>query len=120
MYGTKKKMRGFDNDLISANIRIWNGEIVTDSRNVAAAFNKQHHHLLATIDNIKKKDIPGFPQMFFVSTAPDSYGRQQRIYYMNSAGFAMLTIGFTGKKACQLKAEYIKAFEDYTAAERSN
>lgn len=58
------------------------------------------------IDNIKK-DVPNFGEMFFETEAPDSYGRMQRIYYLNRDGFSLLVMGFTGKKAMQWKQKLI-------------
>lgn len=50
------------------------------------------------------------PSLFFESTYPDSYGRQQKYYECTRDGFALLAMGFTGKKALEWKLKYIAAF----------
>lgn len=90
-------------------LNVENGQPVASSREVAERFEKQHKHVLRDIDELKK-DVPNFGQMFFNGTAPDSYGRPQRVYLMNRDGFALLTMGFTNKKALAWKLKYIDAF----------
>lgn len=58
------------------------GEPVASSRQIAENFEKRHDHVIRDIDAIKK-DVPNFGEMFFETTAPDSYGREQRAYLMN-------------------------------------
>lgn len=48
--------------------------------------------------------------MFFETTLPDKYGREQPAYLMNRDGFSLLAMGFTGKKALQFKLKFIDAF----------
>ena len=96
-------------ELATVNVRIENDQLITDSRNVAEVFGKQHGHVLRDIQNIQK-DASNFGEMFFESTMPDSYGRQQRVYLMNRDGFTLLAMGFTGKDAMQWKLKYIDAF----------
>ena len=48
--------------------------------------------------------------MFFESTMPDSYGREQKVYFMNRDGFSLLAMGFTGSEAMKWKLKYIEAF----------
>lgn len=55
------------------------GEPVASSRQIAENFEKRHDHVIRDIDAIKK-DVPNFGEMFFETTAPDSYGREQRAY----------------------------------------
>lgn len=87
------------------------GEPVASSRQIAENFEKNHNHVLRDIDSLKK-DVSNFGQMFFETTAPDSYGREQRAYLMNRDGFTMLAMGFTGKAALEWKLKYIAAFND--------
>ncbi len=96
------------NDL-TVNVRMENDQMITDSRNVSECFGKRHDHILRDIENIKE-DSPNFGEMFFESTMPDSYGRNQKVYYMNRDGFTLLAMGFTGKEALQWKLKYISAF----------
>lgn len=90
-------------------VKIENDRMITTSRIVADTFNKRHDHVLRDIDNIKK-DVLNFGEMFFETEAPDSYGRQQRIYEMTRDGFTLLTMGFTGSEALQWKVKYLEAF----------
>lgn len=99
------------------NIRSQNGQAVTDSRGVAQHFDKQHSHVLRSVD-ILKKDISDFGEMFFETEMPDSYGRMQRCYLMNRDGFSILAMSFTGKKALEWKLKYIEAFNRMEAALR--
>ena len=87
------------------------GEPVASSRQIAENFEKNHNHVLRDIDSLKK-DVSNFGQMFFETTAPDSYGREQRAYLMNRDGFTLLAMGFTGKTALEWKLKYIAAFNE--------
>lgn len=86
-------------------------EPVASSRQIAENFEKNHNHVLRDIDSLKK-DVSNFGQMFFETTAPDSYGREQRAYLMNRDGFTLLAMGFTGKTALEWKLKYIAAFNE--------
>lgn len=86
-------------------------QAVTSSLQVAESFNKNHQHVLRSIDGLKK-DVSNFGQMFIETNLPDSYGRNRRGYYMNRDGFTLLAMGFTGDKALQFKLQYIKAFNE--------
>lgn len=100
------------NELVTINGQ----QVVTSSRNVAEHFEKQHKHVLEAIKNIiesaNEKDRPKIGLMFFESTEPDSYGREQKVYIMNRDGFALLVMGFTGKAALEWKLKYINAFNE--------
>ena len=85
------------------------GEPVASSRQIADNFEKRHDHVMRDIDAMKK-DVPNFGEMFFETTAPDSYGREQRAYLLNRDGFTLLAMGFTGKAALEWKLKYIQAF----------
>lgn len=87
------------------------GEPVASSRQIAENFEKNHNHVLRDIDSLKK-DVSNFGQMFFETTVPDSYGREQRAYLMNRDGFTLLAMGFTGKAALEWKLKYIAAFNE--------
>lgn len=87
------------------------GEPVASSRQIADNFEKRHDHVMRDIDAMKK-DVPNFGEMFFETTAPDRYGREQRTYLMNRDGFTLLAMGFTGKAALEWKLKYIAAFND--------
>lgn len=90
-------------------VEVKNDEVVTSSLQVAEVFEKNHRHVLRDVDNLKQ-DVPNFGQMFHESNEPDSYSRNRRVYYMTRDGFALLAMGFTGKKALEFKLQYIDAF----------
>ena len=96
------------NDII---LSMQNGEPVVSSRQIAENFEKNHRDVLRAVDNLKE-DVRNFAQMFFETTAPDSYGREQRAYLMNRDGFTLLAMGFTGKAALEWKLKYIAAFNE--------
>ena len=88
-----------------------NGEPVASSRQIAESFEKNHRDVLRAVDNLKE-DVRNFAQMFYETTVPDSYGREQRAYLMNRDGFTLLAMGFTGKAALEWKLKYIAAFNE--------
>jgi Rha family phage regulatory protein len=96
------------NDIILSN---QNGEPVASSRQIAENFDKNHRDVLRAVDNLKE-DVRNFAQMFFETTVPDSYSREQRAYLMNRDGFTLLAMGFTGKAALEWKLKYIAAFNE--------
>ena len=99
------------NELVLVNVRIDNEQMITDSRNVADVFNKRHDHVLRDIEAMRK-DVPNFGEMFFEGTMPDTYGREQKVFFMNRDGFSLLAMGFTGTEAMKWKLKYINAFNE--------
>lgn len=92
-------------------IRTVNKEEVTvvASLDIAETFEKRHDHVLRDVEKLKK-DIPNFGEMFFETTIPDAYGRNQKVFLMNRDGFTLLVMGYTGEKAMKFKLSYIKQF----------
>lgn len=101
-------------------VKVKNNQVVASSRQVAENFCKQHKHVLASIQKLTSAqfsaDVPEIGKMFFEATEPDTYGRQQKIYYMNRDGFSLLVMGFTGQKAIEWKIKYIQAFNQMEQA----
>lgn len=95
--------------LVSVKIDIIDDKFVVSSRTVSNDFKKRHDNVLRDIENIKK-DVLNFEEMFFETTLPDSYGREQKAFFMNRDGFTLLAMGFTGKEAMEWKVKYIQAF----------
>jgi Rha family phage regulatory protein len=83
---------------------------VTSSKNVAENFGKRHDNTIRDIENLLKEDPLNFEEMFKEGSEPDSYGRPQKVYYMNRDGFSFLVMGFTGSKAREFKLAYIDQF----------
>lgn len=95
-------------------VEVKNNQVVTSSRQVAKNFGKVHKSVLRNIYTLTSAqncaDVSKIKEMFFEATEPDTYGRQQKIYYMNRDGFSLLVMGFTGQKALEWKIKYIEAF----------
>lgn len=92
------------------NVIISNDQPVTSSKNIASNFGKRHDHVLRDIEILLLEDRPNFGEMFKEDTEPDSYGRPQKVYFMNRDGFSFLVMGFTGSKAREFKLAYIEQF----------
>lgn len=85
-------------------------QAVTSSLDVAETFEKQHKHVLAGIDELVGV-AENSADLFWEDTYIHPQNKQPyRMIYMNRDGFALLAMGFTGKKALQFKMEYIQAF----------
>lgn len=82
---------------------------VTSSLKVAEIFNKNHQHILETIDKLTVEN-PTVKDLFYQSSYINSRGREYRQVFMDKDGFTLLGMSFTGKKALQFKLDYIKAF----------
>ena len=105
--GSKQKTK--NNDISDNLVIMKERQAVTSSLQVTESFNKNHQHVLRSIDGLKK-DVSNFGQMFIETNLPDSYGRDRKAFYMNRDGFTLLAMGFTGKKALEFKLKYIDAF----------
>lgn len=93
------------NDII---LSTQNGEPVASSREVDKRFGKEHKHVLAAIRQILAAENSA--TKFFHETAFEYRGQRFPEYLMNCDGFALLTMGFTGKEAVTWKLKYIEAF----------
>lgn len=95
-------------------VTVYNHQLVTDSRQVAEHFEKQHQHVIRDIENLvnkaEEKDASKIGRMFFETAMPDAYGRMKRVYLMNRDGFSLLVMGFTGAKALEWKLKFLEAF----------
>lgn len=87
-----------------------NGEILTNSLDVAVKFGKRHDAILRDIENIIKSDSTILWNEMFKKSAYQSRGKDYKCYDMNRDGFSLLAMGFTGKKALEWKLKYINAF----------
>lgn len=72
---------------------------VTNSRDVAEWFGKQHAHVLRSIDGIladgDEDDASNFGAVAYV----DAKGESRRAFEMTQTGFVLLAFGFTGREA---------------------
>lgn len=97
------------------------GEILTtDSLQVAAVFGKPHYRVLRAIRALMA-DLPiaehaaFFGDMFVTAEIGNGATRQDPAYRITRDGFALLGMGFTGKRALSFKVSYINAFNAMAA-----
>ena len=84
-------------------------DAVCDSLDVAEHFGKRHKNMIQNIERLAENSAD-VKALFKEQTYTDSYGREQKKYYMNRDGFSLLVMGFTGKQAIEWKMKYIEAF----------
>ena len=85
-------------------------QAVTTSMQVAETFEKEHFHVLRDLDELKG-GIQNWMDLFWEDTYIHPQNKQSyRMIFMNRDGFALLAMGFTGKKALEFKLKYINAF----------
>lgn len=93
----------------SAYITVEGDSITTTSLLVADAFNKNHKDILRKLNSLDCS--PEFNERNFAPVEyTDAKGEQRTSYEMTKDGFIFLVMGFTGKKAAQIKEAYITAF----------
>ena len=71
---------------------------VTSSRIVAEKFGKRHTHVLDAIKNITAENSALTP-CYYETTYQAGTGKNYKEYLMNQKDFAILVMGFTGKKS---------------------
>lgn len=91
-------------------VKVVNNQLVTDSRQVAEAFGKEHGKVLRAIDNLVSQNR--LTKNMFLEQTHEYRGRTFRHYLMNRDGFSLLVMGFTGPEALEWKIKYINAFNE--------
>lgn len=92
-------------ELISVN----GNTLTTTSLQVAEVFGRQHKNVLAKVESLecsKEFNELNFKPVEYL----DGKGEKRPSYEMTKDGFMFLVMGFTGKKAAQIKEAYINAF----------
>lgn len=101
--------------MTKALVTVQNGQPMTNSRDVADLFGKQHGHILRSIDALQR-ELVGSPKMdgLFHEHAEhhDKARKIVRGYSMTKDGFVLLAMGFTGKEALRFKLAYITRFNE--------
>lgn len=88
-----------------------NGQVVVSSRLIAKDFEKQHKHVLDSIEEIKKGVAEKSADLFIESQYQHPQNKQwYKEYLMTRDGFTLLAMGFNGTKALKWKLKYIEAF----------
>ncbi|MFQ9518126.1 MAG: Rha family transcriptional regulator, partial [Acutalibacteraceae bacterium] len=109
-----------------------NGQLLTDSREVAKMIGKEHFHLMRDISSymkvlngietedsdeskigfVKNSRLKIKPSDFFLeSTYPDSKGEIRPCYLLTKKGCDMVANKLTGQKGVLFTAAYVTAFE---------
>ena len=83
------------------------GNPVTTSLKVSEIFEKDHKHVLQSIENLVAENSAA---KFFHKSTYENRGKQYPMYFMNRDGFSLLVMGFTGEKALKFKITFIEAF----------
>ncbi|MNS04556.1 Phage regulatory protein Rha [compost metagenome] len=87
------------------------GEVFTTSRQVAELFRKRHDNVLAAIEKLEcSKEFAKLNFEVCFENSKLQNGKQLKYYNITKDGMVFLVMGFTGKKAAQLKELYILAF----------
>lgn len=95
-----------------------NGQLITSSLLVAEAFKREHKNILQRIESL---DIPDsfLSANFSAHNQKVTFGkggqRDSKVYRMTKDGFMLLVMGFTGKRAMDIKIAYINAFNRMAA-----
>ena len=92
------------------------GQLVTDSREIATMINKKHFHLMRDIkeyvnvlDMNPKLDSSDF---FIESTYLDAYKREKPCYLITKKGCDMIANKMTGEKGILFTATYVTQFDE--------
>lgn len=91
-------------------VKVDNDKVVTELKTVSEYFGKQHYNLIRDIKNILSMDN-SLSSELIETTYKDSTGRELPTYYLTQKGFALLVMGFTGKRALKWKCEFYDEFE---------
>lgn len=93
-------------------------QLVTDSIKVAEYFGKQHKDVLRKLESLDCSNE--FASAHFYAHVQkinigNNASRESKIYQMTKDGFLFLVMGFTGKRAAEIKEAYINAFNEMQA-----
>ena len=92
-------------------VELINHRPATTSLKIAECFEKRHDHVLRDIQSLIEQCPQNFTDPNFgVSEYTDSTGRKLPMYTIYFDGFILLVMGYTGKKALNMKLAYIAAF----------
>lgn len=100
-------------------ITLSNNQATTSSLKISEAFGKQHKDVLKRLHNLDCSTE--FNERNFAPVKyTDQKGESRAAYEMTKDGFMFLVMGFTGKKAAQIKEAYINAFNAMAKELESN
>ncbi|HDY7840668.1 TPA: Rha family transcriptional regulator [Vibrio vulnificus] len=87
-------------------------ELVTDSRWVSLYFGKPHKDVLAKIKSLSCSEQFRYANFSAHPYKHEQNGQTYEAYQMTKDGFMFLVMGFTGKRAAEIKERYINAFNE--------
>lgn len=97
--------------LTSPSISLVNDRPATTSLAIAESFGKRHDHVVRTIQDLIHKLPESFSAPNFgAAEYMDEQGKPRPMFTVFFDGFILLVMGYTGKKALQMKLAYIAAF----------
>jgi Rha family phage regulatory protein len=108
-----------ENDKLPSLVRVHEGRIIADSRDVAKAFEKRHAHVLRDIRELSCSDEfrrSNFGLNKYTKDLGDGINREYDYVEMTRDGFTFLAMGFAGAKAAAWKERYIEAFNRMEAS----
>ena len=105
-------------------LAVIDGKPVVTSLQIAAAFDKQHKNVLRDIEEVLTQVPDSFGKLNFGLsgyTVPNNLGFAvpMPMYRLARDGFALLVMGYTGRKAMAVKVAYIEEFNRLEALARS-
>lgn len=96
---------------LQINLKEYEGKPVVSSKEIATNFEKQHKHVLESIENLKEGVAEKSADLFIESKYQHPQNKQwYKEYLLTRDGFSLLVMGFTGTKALEWKLKYIEAF----------
>lgn len=96
-------------------IKSVNGQLVTDSREVAKMIGKRHSDLIRSIDSYNKILLNAKVRsvnFFIESTYKDASGKENKHYLLTRKGCDMVANKMTGEKGVLFTATYVTRFEE--------
>jgi Rha family phage regulatory protein len=84
--------------------------VLTNSRDVAEMFGKQHQHVLRDIDRLvaQRPDLDGRRFRLALVPHPTVSGRTDRSFDLTEHGCTLLVLGWTGPKVLEFKIRHLE------------
>lgn len=96
--------------MITELVKVNNDKVVTELKTVSDYFDKTIGHLNRDINKLIDLDDT-LRNEFIATTYKDLKGEERKTYLITQEGFALLVMGFTGKKALQWKREFYRQYQ---------
>jgi len=84
-------------------------KVITSTVQIADYFGKRHSNVIRILTALNKMCVLKIEPTYYL----DQQGRKQVYYQLNRDEFLLVVMGFTGIKAVQFKADFIKLFNLY-------